>query len=250
MSIPIMNAPVLVALLLGSVLCGCSADDPAPAGPKRTLVTGNLLVGTPVNLVQDPGFSLLDPNGGSGGFYAYSGLSSTPLTITSLRDSRSPAGLRGSVAVLTAPNATDDNSESIELITWMTGGPGAFHAEVWVSRSTLAGTPASFEASRITAAVIDQTGNAARLVAVEADARSSVDGRRWLPFRADLSGGFDTGGYFSITFGTDGGSWLVAAPSVVAQPLADALGTRSLATRPQTALEQSAVAKMRALRRR
>ncbi len=248
-----MKNSLLSVFMLGVLACG-STDDSAPVvGPKRTLVTGALVVGSAVNLVPDPGFALTQQPGSYGGFYGSTGADSAELVIVPVRDSRSPAGLRGSVALVTAAGATDEAGAGITLLATVTGGAGPFHAEVWISKSMLSGTPAAFDASDFNAAIFDQRGGAMSMTAVVADARV-VDGRTWIPTRVDFAGGLTDGGYFSVGIPTSGGTWHVAAPSLVAQPLVDGLPPRALrwdtALRAQTAVEKNAVAKLRARRPR
>ena len=242
---------IVVGLLLGAVGgCGTSDEATAASRPKRTMVSGSLVLGTAVNLVSDPGFALVSTPGSYGGFYGSAGSTFTPLTIVTARDSRSPAGLRGAVALLTAPGATDAAGVGISFLGTVTGGTGPFHAEVWVSKSTLAGAPTTFDASEVHASVLYQQGGALDLDAVVADIRM-VGARKWLPLRADFADGFAQGGYLSIAIPTSGGTWQVAAPSLVAQPLVDGVPTRALpwtATRPQTAAEEKTIIDLRARR--
>ena len=249
-----MKSSIVSGIMIATFAWGCGSSDDAPAATspkKRTMVTGSLVVGTVVNLVPDPGFALAADSSSYGGFYGYTGADSKVLDIVPVRDSRSPAGLRGSVAVVTSPGATDTTGTGISLISAVTGGTGPFHAEVWLSKSTLAGTPTSFEPNEITVAMLDQQNGAVNLNAVDTDIQLEGD-RKWVPMRADFADGFATGGYLSLTIPTSGGTWHIAAPSLVAQPLVDGVPTRALrwpTVRAQTPPEKSAIVKAPAPRR-
>jgi hypothetical protein len=268
-TLPTLSTLSLLALAALTPACSTSEGDgipshpvdqtpaevpPAPA-PKRTLVTGDQLPTSPVNLLIDPGFGLVGEQAGFGAFLAFLDETFEPVDLTTRFDSRSPARFGGSVGVIMAAGATDKKSDAVIVITTFPGGAGPYHASVWVSKSTISGKPTAFtpDAKSIQASVTDGTldGTAYDLAPAPEAPRVAGD-RTWIELRAEVDAPLVYGGYFVLRTGEGGGKWLVAAPEVVAQPLVDALGTRSRAARaavgrPRTPSESKAVAKYRSI---
>ncbi|MDB4938136.1 MAG: hypothetical protein JWP87_5108 [Labilithrix sp.] len=234
-----------------------TAQPPPAAPPPRTMVTGNALPTSPVNLIADPGFGLVGAGqqAGFGSFLAFDD-SFTQLTLTTTVESRSPAGFGGAVAHVLADGATDRASTPIMVLTSFQGGAGPFHAKVWVSRSTVAGAPATLTigAKGMRASITDETpdGEAFDLTPVESATRVS-GGRTWTLLRAEITKGLGYGGFFVVHTGTGGGQFLIAAPEIVAQPLVDGLvSTHStpafVRTRSKTDAERTAILRYRSQR--
>ena len=226
------------------------AETPAAQPPPRRLISGSALPTSPINLIADPGFGLVGQQAAFGSFLALDEESMSPLDLATTLDSRSPAGFGGAVALVKPEGATNTKSAAIMLLTSFPGGPGPFHAEVWVSKSDLAGKPEelSIDAFGIRASITDGTpdGEAFGLLAVDGASRIA-GGRTWTLLRTDVVKPLVYGGYFVVHTGTGGGQFHVAAPVVVPQPLVDGLAaTRSLSpssirSRPKTATERSAI---------
>jgi hypothetical protein len=219
------------------------------APPPRKMITGNALPTSPVNLIADPGFGLAGQQGGFGSFLAFDEASFAQLDLATHLDSRSPAGFAGSVAVVKPDGATDKQSAPVLLLTSFQGGAGPFHAQVWVSKSTVAGAPAelSIDAKGLTASITDETpdGEAFDMKPIEGATRIA-GGRTWTLLRADITKPLTYGGFFVVHTGTGGGHFQIAAPEVIAQPLVDGLAsTRSSSStwrgRAKTATERSAI---------
>lgn len=229
--------------------------EPAPAAPpRRTMVQGNALPTSPVNLIADPGFGLAGQQAGFGSFLAFDEESFSQLELASTVDSRSPAGFGGSVALVRPEGGTSKKSAPVMLLTSFQGGSGPFHAKVWVSRSDLSGKPAplGIDKKGILASITDGTpdGEAFDLVAVEGASRVA-GGRTWTLLRADITKPLAYGGFFVVHTGTGGGQFHIAAPEIVAQPLVDGLAsTRSLSAavraRALTPNERTAIARYKA----
>jgi hypothetical protein len=239
----------LIAALSLSMLAGCGNNDDAlaprpapvpepaseapPAVPaKRTIVTGNALPTSPVNLIADPGFGLADQQGGFGSFLAFDEATFVPLELATMVDSRSPAGFGGAVALVRPDGATSKRSEPVLLLTSFQGGAGPFHAKVWVSKSDLSGAPAELgiDAKGIRASITDGTpdGEAFDLTPID-EATRTIGGRTWTLLRGEITKPLTYGGFFVVRTGTGGGQFHIAAPEIVAQPLVDGLtATRSL----------------------
>jgi hypothetical protein len=208
---------------------------PAPAAPSpRTLVEGNALPTSPVNLIADPGFGLSGQQAGFGSFLAFDEETFAQVELASTVDSRSPAGFGGSVALVRPEDATNKKSAPVLLLTSFQGGAGPFHATVWVSRSDIAGKPTSLgiDSKGIVASIADGTpeGEAFDLTPVDGASRVA-GGRTWTLLRADITKPLAYGGFFIVHTGTGGGQFHIAAPQIVAQPLVDGLAsTRSLSS--------------------
>lgn len=229
---------------------------PPPQTPPRTLVSGTQMATSPVNLIVDPGFGLVGQQAGYGSFLSLYDGTFSPVDITTTFDSRAPSGFGGSTAVVKAENATDKRSDAIVLLTSFLGGTGPFHAQVWVSKSDVKGTPVALtvDAKGITASITDGTpdGEAFDLAPVP-DAQRTAGARTWTLLRGTVTKALPYGGFFLVRTGTGGGQFLVAAPEITAQPLLDGLpvhsfgSTRPAVARPSTASERAAIAKYKAI---
>jgi hypothetical protein len=262
---------ITVSVVTLSVLSACGDDEasklhgapapvetalppPAPSTPKaRTLVAGRALSTSAVNLIADPGFGLAGQQAGFGSFLAFDEASFTQLDLTTTLESRSPAGFGGAIALVKPDGATNKTSEPVMLLTSFQGGTGPFHANVWVSKSTVGGTPVALtiDTKGVRASITDETpdGEAFDLVPVPSATRE-VGGRTWTLLRADITKPLTYGGFFVLHTGTGGGQYHVAAPEIVAQPLVDGLGqTRSaraaIRARAKTSTERAAIVRYR-----
>jgi hypothetical protein len=232
---------------------GSATQPPAPP-QKRTLVDGSQLATSPVNLLFDPGFSLVNIGESSYGMWLDQSLTQGGLTTT--LDSRSPAGFGGGVGLFQADGATNKESLDLLFVAPFQGGDGPFHAQVWVSKSDIGGKPVAFtaDAKSITASLSQDgpNGDAVDLKPVDG-ANKTVGGRTWVLLQADYPQPLPYGGYFLIHTGGNGGRWHVAAPSVVAKPLLDGLTTQSFSLgkpviRRITAAERRAMESYRSMK--
>jgi hypothetical protein len=240
-------AVTVTSLSLLVTACGTNEEGdalrrPAPAAeqppvatetaPPRTIVVGNALPTSPVNLIADPGFGLAGQQAGFGSFLAFDEDSFAQLELATTVDSRSPAGFGGAVALVRPDGATNKQSLPVLLLTSFPGGAGPFHAKVWVSRSTLAGKPAelTIDERGVVASITDGTpdGEAFDLTPVDGGSRTA-GGRTWTLLRADITKPLTYGGFFIVHTGTGGGQFHIAAPEIVAEPLVAGLASnRSL----------------------
>jgi hypothetical protein len=225
------------------------AEAPPAAPQPRKMITSNALPTSPVNLIADPGFGLAGQQGGFGSFLAFDEATYAQLDLVPVFDSRSPAGFAGAVAIVKPDGATDKESAPVLLLTSFQGGAGPFHAQVWVSKSNVAGAPLdlSIDTKGLRASITDQTpdGEAFDMTLVDGATRVA-GGRTWKLLRADITKPLTYGGFFLVHTGTGGGHFLIAAPEVTAQPLVDGLAsTRSSSTtwrsRAKTASERNGI---------
>jgi hypothetical protein len=216
-------------------------DSVAPTAPeapakRRTLVTGNALPTSPVNLIADPGFYLLGYEQGFGSFITFYN-DGDFAEVTSSADSRSPAGFGGRVANLKDAFATDAKSRAMTMLASFAGGPGPFRAQVWVSKSDSKGTavaaPTDKAAIQISIAGGAPGASQAYDLAVDPAATRTVGDRTWLLYRADIGEPITPGGFFMVEAGEGGGQWHIAAPELVATPLLAGQPTRALSNRWQ-----------------
>lgn len=212
-----------------------AAEAPPPAPAPRTLVTGNALPTSPVNLIADPSFGTLGGQAGFGAFLAFDEATFSEVEVKTAIDSRSPAGFAGAVAVIAADGATSTQSDPVLFLTSFQGGGGPFHAKVWVSRSTLSGKPLPVTLGNkgIRATITDSAlegGEAFDLAPVEGSERIA-GGRTWVLLRGEVTKPIEYGGFFVVRTGTGGGQFHVASPEIVAQPLVDGLAA-TRASRP------------------
>ncbi|AKV03420.1 hypothetical protein AKJ09_10083 [Labilithrix luteola] len=269
----LLNVFATLALGCFGAACSNSSDSgPAPAptapvveqpAPTPTTPTGRQLIDSagptsPVNLIIDPNFALATGSPSYGAFLAVSE-SGGLITLDTTADSRSPAGFAGNVAIVKAPNATDKRSTGVLLLASFQGGEGPFDAQVWVSKTDLAGNPAdvTIDAKGITASITNGTldGQAYDLTPVD-DERHVAGGKTWVLLRTKVTDPLPYGGYFLVNTGTGGGQFLVARPEIVPQSLAAGVATRSLdvkavrAPRPLTDAERLAMKRYRAIPQR
>lgn len=263
---------IISSLALTSIaLAGCSTTDddpvarraptaePAPTTPPATstprkLVEGNALPTSPVNLIADPGFGLVGQEAGYGSFLALTEGDYSQLEMTSMVDSRSPAGFGGAVALVKPEGATNTASDPVLVLTAFQGGTGPFRAQVWLSQSDVAGNPkeVTVDPKGVRATVTDETpdGEAFDLAIVDSATRK-VGNRTWVLLRAEITKPLTYGGFFVVRTGTGGGEYRIAAPEIVAQPLVDGItatkslnaSAKSLAPRVKTQAERTAITK-------
>lgn len=228
-------APLLVTFAASIVLTGCGKSDEAAAPVAetedagttkaekdsgattsgRTLIEGNLLPGSTNNMLLDPGFALLGSQS-QGQFFAFTS-SGSSVDLSSRFDSSSPVGVRGGALYLADPSATDTSSKSVTLLSSFVGGKAAFSAQVWISHSNATGDPAPFPEDEEAITVTIASGDVADGFPIK---RTSIkprvaNGRTWVQFAGRVENDIK-GGFFLVTTGTSGGSWLLAAPEVTA----------------------------------
>jgi hypothetical protein len=231
-----------------------TATQPAPVPQKRTLVTGAQMPTTAVNLLLDPGFGLVDAQPGYGMFLAFLESDYSQVTLSATLDSRSPAGYGGGVGLVKPDGATNKSSGAVLLLASFQGGDGPFHGRVWVSKSDVSGKPVDFgtDAKSIRVSLTDASpdGDAFDMKPTDG-ATTTIGGRTWVMLEVDVPKTLPYGGYFVAHTGGGGGQWHLAAPEVVAKPLADALTTRALVTpavgRSTTFAERKVTRKYRSL---
>ncbi len=220
-----------VAALAFAAGCGASAEDKTPAAPPaeptpapepppgRKLVDGTVMSTSPVNLLADPGFSLVGrQQPGYGSFIAFYEGGSRSFELAATLDSRSPAGFGGAVVLVRPDKATDKKSQAVVLLTSFVGGNGPFHAKIWASKSDVAGNPVDIptDGSAVKVSVMDGSPESpdAFDLAVDPSATRTVDGRTWILLRGDIAKPLANGGFFLVRTGTKGGHIHLAAPEV------------------------------------
>lgn len=224
---------------------------PSDGPPPRKLVDGRALSTSPVNLLADPGFSLVGRENGYGSFLAFYETGLQRYTLESTYDSRSPAGFGGGVAVVKAAGATNTKSKAVTLLTSFLGGKGPFHAKLWASKSNVEGAPVDTpsDGSAVSASVTDGSpeSNDAFDLKVDPSATRSANGRVWVLLRAHITKPLEKGGFLVIRTGTAGGQMLLAAPEVTSEELVvgQAIMSRgalaSASPRTKTSIERLAV---------
>jgi len=198
--------------------------EPAPPTGDRKLVDGTLISTSPVNLLADPGFSLVGRQRlGYGAFVGFHETGSRSFELASTLDSRSPAGFGGAVALIRPENATDKKSRAITLLASFVGGKGPFHAKVWASKSSVDGSPVDIptDDSAVKVSVMDgspESSDAFDLV-VDPSATRTIDGRTWILLRGDIAKPIANFGFFVVRTGTNGGHIHLAAPEVTSDEL-------------------------------
>ncbi|MBX3207635.1 MAG: hypothetical protein KF764_21475 [Labilithrix sp.] len=232
MKLSLITAATLTALALG---CGVSDEekkldtpppaDPAPAetAPVRKLVDGPALSTSPVNLLADPGFSLVGRQQGYGSFLAFYDGGSERFELATTLDSRSPAGFGGAVALVRPAKATDKKSQAVTLLTSFLGGSGPFHVKVWVSKSNVAGEPVDLptDGSAVKVSVMEGSpdSNTAFDLVVDPNVTRTAAGRTWVLLRGDIPKPLANGGFFVVRTGTKGGHIHIAAPEITSDEL-------------------------------
>ena len=157
-------------------LAACSSKDSTPTSTPtstatRTLVTRPLTLGSPQNLLLNP-FVGGELKTGWGHFRAgYDTGASATMQRTFL--SASPVG--GAVSIETVPAGSVPSGASTVTVTApFLGGPGTFHADVWLSAASASGAalPIASVASAVTIAVTSpDTTTSTTLVASARDVR-------------------------------------------------------------------------------
>lgn len=215
---------------------------------SRTLVTGALLPTSAGNMLIDPGFSLIGSQSSQGQFIAFTGNGST-LDLAVRFDSASPVGARGSSLVLKDPAATDTSSKAVTLLSSFVGGAPPLSTRVWLSYSTAAGDPLPFPEDPSAISVTISSGKLEGGYELQKSSAKPrvIEGRTWVTFEGSVATEV-LGGFFLITTGTSGGSWLVAAPEIKA---ADGNSVRSdraaLVRRPLRSQERDSVTRYMAI---
>ncbi len=256
------------ALSLLAFACGTSTNDaPAPAPvtpaetptetpkPVRTLVEATVQPTSPVNLLVDPGFSLVGQGSSYTGWLAFEESSSVPFDLETTLDSRSPAGFAGGVALVRPSGATDTSSEGIVILASVPGGQGPFRAQVWFSKSDSKGRPATLatDGSAVSAAITEESpeGKAYDFSAVP-DATRTVAGRTWVLYRADVTNPLPYGGFLVLHTGTKGGQVQIAAPEITSGEVVVGAAVRSLVSgaraRGLTSFEKKAIQRFRSIK--
>lgn len=226
------------AALLASFAIGCgTSEDKGEGGPKpaettpapaetasgRQLVDGKALSTSPVNLLADPGFSLVGRQQGYGSFLAFYDGGQRQFELAATLDSRSPAGFGGAVALVRPEKATDSKSQAVILLTSFLGGKGPFHAKIWVSKSNVRGEPVDTptDGSAVNVSIMDGSPEANDAFDLEVDpaATRTIAGRTWILLRGDVTRPLDSGAFFVVRTGTSGGHIHLAAPEVTSDEL-------------------------------
>jgi len=256
-------SPLLLGVSLLSIGCGKSDETSTPSaevddagtakkasdgGSKasgRTLVEGNLLPTGTTNMLLDPGFSLLGSQS-QGQFFAFTANGST-VTLTSRFDSSSPVGVRGGALYLADPAATDTSSKSITLLSSFVGGKASFSSRVWISHSNANGDPAPFPDDEEAISVTIASGDVSDGFPIKRTSTKPyvANGRTWVQFGGRVENDIK-GGFFLVTTGTSGGTWLLAAPEVLSTsslPEGNSLrsSTPTIRSRRLTESERSAI---------
>lgn len=265
MKLSLVTASIGIAAL--SFACGTSAEDnkqsvpkvdpPAPlpgntSAPPRQLVEGSALPTSSVNLLADPGFSLVGSQGaGYGAFLGFYDTTSAQFSLETMLDSRSPAGFAGEIALVRPNKATNDKSASVTLLTSFLGGKGPFHGRIWLSKSNVDDTPVEFPTDgSVTVSITDSPesiGASAFDLQIDPAATMTVAGRTWVLLRGDVTRPIERGGFFMVHTGTTGGHVEIAAPAVttdeiaVGQSVLSHRTTLLTAQRPLTSFERAAI---------
>jgi len=235
-------AAVIATLTLGCETSDAGKDegspkpvDPAPAeaAPLRQLIDGKALSTTPVNLLPDPGFSLVGREQGYGAFLAFYDGGSRQFELATALDSRSPSGFGGGVALVRPDKATDKKSQAVILLTSFLGGKGPFHAKVWASKSNVKGEPVDIptDGSAVKVSVLEGSPEANDAFDLEVDpsATRTIDGRTWILLRGDITKPLVDGAFFVVRTGTKGGHIHLAAPEVTSDEVAVGQAVKSRA---------------------
>jgi hypothetical protein len=264
---------ILVASIAAfAVACGTSdegnqGNQPAPTGEPpaeqppngaagRQLVEGKQLPTSAVNLIADPGFGLAGQQGGYGSFLAFYEGGYDQFELETAIDSRSPAAFGGAVALVRPAGATDKKSEPVVLLTSFLGGAGPFHAQIWISKSDVKGTPVDLptDGSAVKISIADgdpDLGESFDLKPVEG-ANRTAGGRTWVLYKADIAKPLTSGGFFMIRTGEKGGHIHIAAPEVTSDGLVVGQAvmrssTTLTAARTKAPFERAAIKKYRAI---
>lgn len=263
-----LGTSVVGIVLASSALVACGGDDtlsptPTPSATvtvtpppvpttttKRTLVEGQLVPTAPKNLLLDPGFFLTEQGGQvTGAFLALFEANQDQATVTTRVDSTSPAGFGGGVLTAKDPKAAAEKSRSLQLIAGFTGGPGPFAASVWVSSIDEEGNPRPFpeDGGGFAATVLDSKQATAGTLKRDPAKTKTVGNRVWAYYSGTWTKALVGGGLFSITTGTKGGGFELAAPEVVPSDTKGLSLRAPMTVRPMTDSERAVAAKIAAL---
>ncbi len=245
MKLSLITAGTLAVLATFTSGCGTSEADreggpkpaetaaPAEGAPARSLVDGRALATTPVNLLPDPGFSLVGREQGYGSFLAFYDSGSRRFELAATLDSRSPAGFGGAVALVRPDKATDTKSDAVILLTSFLGGKGPFHAKVWASKSNVRGEPVEIptDDSAVKVSIMEGSPDANQAFDLEFDpaATRTIAGRTWILLRGDVTKPLESGGFFVVRTGKSGGHIHLAAPEVTSDEVAVGQAVKSRA---------------------
>lgn len=202
-------------LLLIAMLAGCNSSSPAPAKPlvQRTLVTRPLFGDTHAqNLFIDPNFAVR--GAGVGTWLAETDdISQTAPSWAGLAMSDSPAGIALPVGRL-ADAAMSTDHYALSLLAQVPGGPGPFHARVWIS--TLDPDASLVEVSVVQVSVLGSLNMRDTVDVTEnVDAAKVIAGRTWHLFEADLMDARSIGAFVLFQFPSSANTWLLQAPEYV-----------------------------------
>jgi hypothetical protein len=206
-------------VLLSSLVLAAAACTPDSGGSPRTLVTRPLTLGSPQNLILDP-FVGGELKGGWGHFTAgYDTGASAAMQRTFL--SASPVGGAVSIEVVSGGGQTAGAS-SLTLAAPFLGGPGTFHADVWIAANdATTGAPLPFTsvASAVSIAITSPDSTSSTQLAVTAI--QLFGGREWASFSTspDIAS-LPSGGWMTITLSRPDATWMLAAPEVTSSALA------------------------------
>jgi hypothetical protein len=208
---------VVLASGVGGAGCKSNGAGVAPT-PTRTLVTRQLTVGSPHNLLLDP-FVGGELKSGWGLFSAYYDTGATALTQRTFL-SASPVGGGVSVKLVPAGGAPSGVS-SISVTAPFLGGPGSFHADVWVSASDATGAAVPFASVASAVSVAVTSPDASTSTALVAGAPQTFGAREWASFSTspDIAA-VPSGGWIAITLSRVDVQWMLAAPEVTSSALA------------------------------
>jgi len=211
-----MRSAIIAAALS---VAACTSNDSAPT---RTLVTRPLTLGSPQNLLLDP-FVGGELKGGWGHFRAgFDTGASAAMQRTFL--SASPVG--GAVSIETVPaGAVPSGASSVTVTAPFLGGPGTFHADVWLSATGAGGIALPFSSVASAVKIAITSPDATTSTALVASSPQSFGGREWVHFTTtpDLAS-LPNGGWMTITLARADTVWMLAAPEVTSSALASAAG--------------------------
>jgi hypothetical protein len=203
----------IVLFALALALAACKPDTAQP----RTLVVRPLTLGSPQNLLLDP-FIGGELKTGWGHFRAgYDTGASVATQRTFL--SASPVGGAVSIEALPA-GGVPAGATSMVVAAPFVGGPGTFHAAVWLSVTDTSGAPLPFDgvASAVTVAVTSPDSTSSTPLVPSAP--RAFGGREWVSFTTapDIAA-LPSGGWMTLTFTRVDVLWMVAAPEVTSSAL-------------------------------
>jgi hypothetical protein len=209
-------------VLLAPLVLAAAACTPDSGAPTRTLVTRPLTLGSPQNLLLDP-FVGGELKGGWGHFGAgYDNGVSAAMQRTFL--SASPVG--GAVSIELVPaGGVPPGASSVTLAAPFLGGPGTFHADVWISAIGSTGAPVPFASVASAVSITIMAPDWTTPTPLVATAPQTFGGREWVGFvtSPDLAS-LPSGGWMAITLSRLDVKWMLAAPEITASSLATTSG--------------------------